>query len=235
MTMTRKLTWALPAALLCTGCFTLSQTEMPQTTLTRAPEGRDVKVGVTGFAATVTDYLPVWGYETVWVDHGPYAGRRGGRMWGGGHYATVASETLVPQVRATQQFLQRAQTELEDAGYLVRATDPSYTVDVAFGGPFVRDGERAAEFAWMLCSVLSAEYATETWTAKLRVHDTKTGRLLLSRDYAQKYQIAVWSPIFFIGLSGCTENTPGYIQSWCLTALTDRALADATAFLASRK
>ena len=84
----------------------------------------------------------------------------------------------------------------------------------------------------MLCSVLSAEYATQTWTAKLRVYDAKSGRVLLTKDYSQKYEDCVWSPLFFIGLAGCTENTYNFMQSWCLTALTDRTVADATAFLA---
>lgn len=221
----------LPALLLA-GCFTLKQTEMPQVQTSRAPEGRDVKVAAAGFAATITEYIPVYGHQTVYVDHGPYYGRRGRRYWGGGHYETMTSETLIPQARASEAFIQRAQTLLEDAGYLVRAPQPDYTVEVTFGGPFIRDDERALEFAWMLCSVLSAEYATQTWTAKLRVYDAKSGRVLLTKDYSQKYEDCVWSPLFFIGLAGCTENTYNYMQSWCLTALTDRTVADATAFLA---
>lgn len=114
--MKRRLAF-LPVLLLA-GCFTLKQTEMPQVQMARAPEGRDVKVAVAGFAATVTDYIPVFGTQTVYVDHGPYVGRHGGRVWGGGHYETVTSETLVPQTRASEAFLRRAQTLLEDAGYL---------------------------------------------------------------------------------------------------------------------
>ncbi len=228
--MKRRLAF-LPVLLLA-GCFTLKQTEMPQVQMARAPEGRDVKVAVAGFAATVTDYIPVFGTQTVYVDHGPYVGRHGGRVWGGGHYETVTSETLVPQTRASEAFLRRAQTLLEDAGYLVRAPQPDYTVEVTFGGPFVRDDERAVEWAWMLLSVFSAEYATQTWTAKLRVYDAKTGRVLFTRDDVQKYEHCVWSPLFFVGLSGCTENTFNFMQGWCLTALTDRAVAAATAFLA---
>ena len=230
--MKRKLA-ALPVLLLA-GCFTLKQTEMPQVQMARAPEGRDVKVAVAGFAATVTDYIPVFGTQTVYVDHGPSVGRRGGRVWGGGHYETVTSETLVPQTRASDAFLRRAQTLLEDAGFLVRAPQPDYTVEVTFDGPFVRDDERAVAWAWMLLSVFSAEYATQTWTAKLRVYDAKTGRVLFTRDCVQKYEDCVWSPLFFIGLAGHTENTSGYMQGWCLTALTDQAVAAAAAFLAPR-
>ncbi|MGN0846272.1 MAG: hypothetical protein ACI4RA_02670 [Kiritimatiellia bacterium] len=232
----KRFTFALilPACLLG-GCFTLKQTEMPQVQMSRAPAGRDVKVGVAGFAATIMEYIPVYGYQTVYVDHGPSYGRRGRRYWGGGHYETVTSETLVPQAHASEAFILRAQTLLEDAGYLVRAPQPDYTVEVTFGGPFVRDDERAVEFAWMFCSLFSAEYATQTWTAKLRIYDVKTGRVLHTGDYAQKYEDCVWSPLFFIGLAGYTENSFNFMQSWCLTALTDRTIADATAFLSQTR
>ena len=108
-------------------------------------------------------------------------------------------------------------------------------MDVTFEGPFITDDERTLEWVWMLCSVLSAEYSAQTWTAKLRIYDNKTGRVVFTRDYAQKYDNVVWSPLFFIGLAGYTRNTYNYMQSWCLTALTDRVVADATAFLASVK
>ncbi len=228
-----KIVCLLPALLL-TGCFTLDQTEMPQVQMSRAPEGRDVKVAAAGFAATITDYIPVYGYQTVYVDHGPRYGRHGRRYWGGGHYETVSTETFVPQTRASEVFIQRAQTLLEDAGYLVRAPQPDYTVEVTFGGPFVTDDERAVAFAWQFLSILSAEYSTQTWTAKLRVYDAKTGRVLMSRDYSQKYENCVWSPLFFFGLAGYTENTYNFMQSWCLTALTDQTIADATAFLSKK-
>jgi len=214
------------------GCFTLKQTEIPGVQMSRAPEGRDIKVSVTGFAATVTSYIPVYSYQTVYVDHGPrYYGHHRG-WYGGGHYQTMTTETMVPQVQATDVYLRRAQQLMEDSGFLLRAPSPDFTVEVTFEGPFVRDDERAVEFAWMFLSVLSAEYSTQTWTAKLRIHDAKSGKVLLSQDYAQKYEDCVWSPLFFIGLAGCTENTPNFMQNWCLGVLTDRVTADATAFMA---
>ena len=227
----KKMMLIAPIVLL-SGCFTLKQTEIPVVQLTRAPQGRDVAVAVSGFAATITTYTPIYGYQTVFVDDGPYFGPHGRRYYGGGHYRTMTSETLVPNVNVSDIYLRRAQSLLEDAGFLLRASPADYTVEVTFGGPFVTDGERAVEFAWMFLSVFSAEYSTQTWTAKLRIHDAKTGRLLLGQEYVQKYEDCVWSPLFFIGLAGCTENTFNYMQNWCLTALTQRTMADATAFLA---
>ena len=229
----KRLIMLMPVLLLA-GCFTISQTEMPVSQMTRAPEGRDVKVALSGFAALLTEYIPVYGYETVYVDRGWHdrRGRRGG--WYGGHFETATTETLIPQTRANEAFRVRAQSILEENGFLLRATPSDYTVDVTFSGPFVSSSETAAEWAWMLCSILTTEYSVQTWTAKLKVYDNKTGRVIFHEDYSQKYEDLVFSPIFFIGLSGYTENTYNYMQNWCLTALTDRAMASATAFLAQR-
>ena len=229
----KKLVMLAPVLLLA-GCFTVRQTEMPVSQMARAPEGRDVKVALSGFAALLTEYIPVYGYETVYVDHGWHGrrGRRGG--WYGGHFETATSETLIPQTRANEAFRLRAQSILEENGFLLRAAPTDYTVDVTFAGPFVSSSETAAEWAWMLCSILTTEYSVQTWTAKLKVYDNKTGRVIFHEDYSQTYEDLVFSPLFFIGLSGYTENTYNYMQNWCLTALTDRAMSSATAFLAQR-
>jgi hypothetical protein len=229
-------TTVIASALLLAGCFTIRQTEMPVSQMTRAPEGRDVKVALSGFSAILTEYIPVYGYETVYVDHGWHdrgPRRRGG--WYGGHYEMATTETLIPQTRSNEAYRLRAQATLEENGFLLRATPSDYTVDVTFAGPFVSSSETAAEWAWMLCSILTTEYSVQTWTAKLKVYDNKTGRVIFHEDYSQKYEDLVFSPLFFVGLAGYTENTFGYMQNWCLTALTDRAMASATAFLAQRK
>lgn len=223
---------ACSSILLIAGCFTLHRSPQTSYTMTRAPQGKDVKVAVSGFAATITEYIPVYGYETSYVDGGWYGrrGRRGG--WYGGHYVTTTTETLIPQIKASEAFLRRAQDHLEENGFLLRAAPAEYTVDVTFDGPFITGSEQAVQWAWMLCSILSAEYSTQTWTAKLNIYDNKTGRIVFHRDYKQKFEDVVWSPLFFVGLAGYTENTFNYMQSWCLSALTDAACADATAFLA---
>jgi hypothetical protein len=232
----KRLIMLMPVLLLA-GCFTISQTEMPVSQMTRAPEGRDVKVALSGFAALLTEYIPVYGYETVYVDHGWYGrrGRYGRRGWYGGHFETATTETFIPQTRANDAFRLRAQATLEENGFLLRAAPADYTVDVTFSGPFVSSSETAAEWAWMLCSVLTTEYSVQTWTAKLKIYDSRSGHVLFHEDYSQTYEDLVFSPLFFIGLAGYTENTYGYMQNWCLTALTDRAMAAATAFLAQQK
>ena len=228
---TRLVACALAALL--AGCFTLHRTPQTHSAMTRAPDGKDVKVAVSGFAATITEYVPVYGHETVYVDGG-WDWHRGHRAWYGGHYATTTTSALIPQIKASEAFMRRAQSIFEENGFLLRSSPIDFTVDVSFEGPFITSDEQAVQWAWMLCSILSAEYSTQTWTAKLKIYDNTTGRIVFSKDYSQKFEDVVWSPIFFIGLAGYTENTFNYMQSWCLGALTDRACADATAFLAGR-
>lgn len=229
------LTFAGACALLLSGCFTLHEAEPVQVQMSSLPGNREVKVALSGFAATITEYIPIYGHQTYYVEGGPMWGRHGRRGWYPGHYETATTETLIPQITKTEVFRQRAQNLLEDSGFLLRASPADYNLDVTFEGPFVSDDERSVEWAWMLCSVLSAEYSVQNWTAKLRIYDNKTGRVVFSREYAQKYDNVVWSPLFFVGLAGYTRNTYNYMQSWCLTALTDRAMADATAFLAENR
>ncbi len=203
--------------------------------MSTVPQGREIRVALAGFAATLTEYVPIYGYSTAYVDNGPYYyhGRHGHGhfVYGGGHYETVTSRSYVPQTRSTDAFLKRAEASLEESGFLLRAAPVNWTVDVTFSGPFTTSQDRTLEWTWMLCSIFSAEYSTQTWTAKLKIYDSKTGKLVFHRDYSQKFEDVVWSPFFFIGLAGYDENTANFMQSWCLTALTDRALADTTAFL----
>ena len=229
------LVFACACALALSGCFTWHETAPVQVQMSQAPKDREIKLALSGFAATITEYVPVYGYQSYYVDGGPVWGRHGRRGWYPGHYETARTETLIPKIEKTEVFLRRAQNILEDNGFLLRAVPADYNVDVTFEGPFVSDDELSVEYAWMFCSVLSAEYSVQNWTAKLRIYDNNTGRVVFAREYAQKYDNVAWSPLFFIGLAGYTRNTYNYMQSWCLTALTDRTMADATAFLSSAK
>ena len=215
------------AAALCAlcGCFVLSQSEYPEVEMSKVDSG--AAVGLTGFDATVTTYVPVYGYETVY-HMGPYR-----RHWG--PYATTyATETYIPQSTRTSAFIDRAGELLEQSGCLLRTENPDYTVDVRFSGPIVTDGEKAAGAAWTLFSLLTADYGCQTWTAKLKIYDAKEGRLLMFNDYAQRYSALVWGPIPLFSPAGSDKTSYNMMQSWCLTALTDRTMADATAFLAAR-
>jgi hypothetical protein len=220
---------AFSAMAVLAGCFTVKETDFPQTAVTALPKDKNVSVKIQGFAATVTDYMSVYSYDTVWVRGRPH-GRYG---YTPGHYATVSSSTYVPQVRTTEFFLERARTSAEEAGFVTQAQQPDYLVDVTFNGPFVTDSEKGVKALWLLLSIFSADYSVETWTAKIKIYDNKTGKMVFHRDYSQRYEVAVWGPLPILSPAGSSKNTVNAMQSWCLTALTDRVMADATAFLAS--
>ena len=216
------------AATALSGCWTFSTSEYPATQLAQAPAATNVTIGVTGFAATQTLYRDVVGYSTVYVPG--YYGRYRCRP---GYVATVPSSYVVAEAAPTDAFLLRARDSFEKAGFSIGATTPELTVDVVFGGPAVDSGDQAAGIAWMLCTVFFCDYEAVAWTAQLRIRDNRTGKLVFHNDYLQRYETKVFGLIPIFGIASCTETTMPYMQSWCLSALTDRAVADATAFLSS--
>ena len=211
------------------GCFTIFESEYPAVEMASAGNA-DVKVQLSGFEAAITTYEVVYGYETAYRYH--YGYRRHYGYWGP---STVMTETYVPQTRATSAFIDRATEILELNGFNTKTTDkPEYRIEVKFGGPFVSDGDRAAEAAWTIFSLLTADYGVHTWTAKLKIYDVATGKLLMHYDYSERYSALVWGPIPLFSPAGSDKTSTNSMQNWCLTALTDRAMADATAFLSAK-
>ena len=212
------------------GCFTFNETPYPETALTSLAEGKELAIQLQGFMAVVTEYVPVYGYDTYWVDGGP----RGPYGWSHGYYRTATSTTYVPQQRESDVFAQRAATLAESAGFTTKAAKPDYIVAVNFGGPTVTDGERGMEALWAICTLLTADYSVQTWTAQLKIYDNATGKLVFHHEYAQRYEVTVWGPLPLLSPVGASKNTFSAMQSWCLTALTDRVMADAAAFLSPK-
>jgi hypothetical protein len=208
----------------CAGCFTIHETEYPSVQMSASGDN-EVGISLAGFEANVTTYIPVYGYET----YHNYGYRRG-RYLGP---ATVSTATYLPQTQPTSAFRDRATEILETNGFNLRTEKPKYRVEVHFSGPFNTDVDNAVSVAWTLLSVFSADYGVQSWTAKLKIYDATTGRLLMHHDYSERYQAVVWGPIPILS-PACSEKTTGNaMQSWCLTALTDRSMADATAFIVS--
>jgi len=225
----KKIVPALMMTLLA-GCFTLQETPYPETAMSALPEGKDLSVQLRGFKAVITEYMPVYGYDTIWVEGRP----RGRYGWMPGHYRTIATSTYIPQVSESDVFMQRAQTLAESSGFTTMSQQPDYIVDVTFDGPFVTDGERGVSAMWTILSLLSADYGVQTWAAKLKIYDNKTGKLVFHHDYSQRYEVTVWGPLPILSPGGSSKNTYNAMQSWCLTALTDRAMADAASFLVNK-
>ena len=212
------------------GCFTIFESEYPAVEMASAGNA-DVKVQLSGFEAAVKTYEVLYGYETSYRYHHYYGYRRNYGYWGP---STVMTETYVPQTRATSAYIDRATEILELNGFNPKTDKPEYRIEVKFGGPFVSDGDRAAEAAWTIFSLLTADYGVHTWTAKLKIYDVATGKLLMHYDYSERYSALVWGPIPLFSPAGSDKTSTNSMQNWCLTALTDRAMADATAFLSAK-
>lgn len=225
-----KLIVPVAMAIALTGCFTFRETPYPQTAMTSVPEGKNVSIVIRGFKSVVTEYRPVYGYDNVWVSGHPH-GRYG---WTPGRYHTVMSTTYVPQTRESDAFAQRATLAAEKSGFVTMAEKPNYIVEATFAGPVVDGDDMSVRGLWLLLSVLSADYVANTWTAQLKVYDNSTGKLIFHHDYSQRYQVAVWGPIPLFSPACSPKNDSGAIQDWCLSALTDRMMADVSAFLAPR-
>lgn len=227
LTMKTKFIFILLAVLSFTGCFTISETQFPEVVQTSLSPDKNLNVQLSGFEATVTTYIPIYGYETVYTSTpGCYRRRHG-------HLTTVATETYVPQVNNTKAYIDRATDALEKCGYTLQTTTPQYRVDVTFSGPFVSNSESAESLAWTLFSLLTADYGVQTWSARMKIYDISTGKVCLFKDYTQKYESYVWGPIPIFSPAASDKSNYNYMQSWCLTALTDRVMADATKFLAT--
>ena len=217
----------VPAALAMAGCWTFNETAYPEGAVTQASgSATNITVAVTGFDAVLTEYEAVHGYSTVYVP-GYYCRR----YCEPGHFETVSTVSLVPQRRSTDMFLRRAQDDFEKAGFVLGAEIADRTVDVRFEGPFVESGDDWTRIGWEFLTVFFCDYGSARWTAKLRIRDSKTGRLLFHHDYVQKFETHVFGLIPLFSISSSDATSAANMQTWCLAALTDRAVADATAFL----
>lgn len=210
------------------GCFSLHQTEFPETEISRLT-GRDLAVQLADFEAQETVYRSVYNYSSsigstwglCWRRH-PHSGLM---------TSSTVSETVIPETKATARYLDQATELLEEAGFTLRAPTPDYQVVVHFTGPIQTMTDKTVAAAWYLLSVLSADYLGTEWQAKLKIYNAKTGKLLFSQLYRQRYQAAIWGPLPIFSPSGADIVVADYAQCWCLNALTRRTMADASAFL----
>jgi len=223
------------AAAMClafAGCWTFEQCEYPQTVFTPAAQGRDVSVRLSGFEATVTTYDSAYSYTTAMEPY-PYRDRHGRyhESWG---MSTYRTETIVPRVSQTATFLDRATESMERAGFVTRSPNPRFGVEVKFEGPFYEDGDSAEMFCWSLFTILTADRGIENWSAKLKIYDLASGKLMMEHSYSERYKATVWGPVPLTAVMGTDATSPGKMKGWCLSALTDRAIADATAYLSDK-
>ena len=224
------LRWASGAALaLLTGCFTVSESDYPATVMTGAGEGADISVKVDGFEAELVEYVTSYGYETLYT--GGWYGRHG--RYHPGYLTVVPTSYTVPEAFATDMFKVRATDRLEAAGFITKAPTPDYLVEVRFDGP--AGGSFGMRMLWLLGTIFTCDDATVAWSAKLKVYDNRTGKVVLAQDYVQDYHVRGFSPIPIFGPAAYDGTSSNNMEVWCLSALTDRVTADVSAFLAARR
>lgn len=215
----------LLALSLLAGCWTFNETPYPDVATTAAaPTAKPVTLA--GFETTLTEVEAVHGYRMVYVP-----GHYGYRHYHPGFVETVPSVDYVTQYRATDMFVRRAEDLFEKAGFTVAPTGSAYTVTVSFEGPLETSSEAMKKIAWNVLTAFFCDYDATRWIAKLRIRDTQTGKLVFHHDYEQGYETSVFGLIPLFGASSSEKTDATQMKLWCLSALTDRAVADATAFL----
>ena len=220
--------------LLLAGCFTVRETPHPEIAIPSLPTGGVLRVQLSGFDATVTSYTPVHGYATVTGFGGPCCHGYYHHCYSGLYSTTVTTTEYIPRTVMTTAFRDRATDLLEHAGCILQTSDPQYRVEVRFAGPFLEPGDGWAAAGWMFLTLLTADYGAQTWTAKLKVHDAKTGHLLFEKDFAERDEAVVWGPIPIFSPMGSDRTSHRVMKGRCLTALTDAAVREALVFLGGR-
>ena len=220
-------------SLLLAGCWTVRETPPPQAVVTKVPEGKDLTVQVAGFDATVTTYEAAYGYTTV-SGYGPYYDCRG-RYRGSAYGTTTYSTTeYIPHTGLTPVYRDRATDALERAGCIVQAKDPRYRIEVRFDGPFTESGDAWATAGWLVCTIFTADFGAQNWTAKLKVHDLSSGKLIYEKDLMVRDEAVVWGPIPIFSPASASRTSSSVMMDNCLNALTDLAVAEAVSFLAGK-
>ncbi len=227
----KKIISIILSATIFSGCWTFNESAYPETAITSLADGvTNRSIRIAGFESIFTRYDSIEGFQTVYVP-----GYYGRHHFTPGHFETVHSVSYIPQHQSSDMFLKRAQDIFEKAGFTLGGEDAAYTVEVTFDGPIGRMEDDVAKACWVLGSAFFCSYDAAHWTAKLRIRDTKSGKLIFHHDYVQDYETNVFGLVPIFSIASCNKTEPAATQTWCLAALTDRAVADATAYLAAIK
>ena len=211
------------------GCFTVSESVMPEFPLSAAAANADHprKLNLRGFEAWITEYQPIYGYSTVYVP-----GMYGHRHYHPGHYETIATTSYIANERQTDYFFQRARDRMESAGCILTETDFEYRAEVAFTRLPSTSNAAPWRFTLLLFTAFTCDRDSGGWNARLKIYG-RDDRPLLVNDYQQEYSVFAFSPLPIFGVLAFDKTEDSYMQSWCLTALTDKVTSEISAFLSA--
>lgn len=225
---TKILVFCASLSVFLSGCWTLSETEYPDYTVARLPKGKSVTVYLSGFEAEVQRYVVPEGHETMKTNaedrvDGPFVKASQNTNIAYSARSSIASH-----------LIDRAAIGLERKGFTIRELDARYTVEVKFTGPVEQDYNVLKQLGYAICTIFTMERNGETWEARLKIIDEKTRKTVFRKKYVQPYDVTVWGPIPIASPACSPKITCTAASSWALTALTDAAIADASAFLADK-
>jgi len=212
------------ASTLLSGCWTVSETEFPTVSV---PEGKGVRVRLTNFRTGVYDYCPVEGHESMSTNEVD-------ELLIGQDRATQTDVSWMMQYSASGRLVSRTVAELKRKGYEINRKNPQYVIEVKFSGPRFPDHDVARQLGYALCTLFTAENMVVIWTAELKVRDGATNKVLFEKSFEQTYDVVIWGPIPIASPACSTKVSYDGANSWALTALNDRVIAEATAFIAGR-
>ena len=212
------------------GCWTVSETEFPQVEVTQAPAGKPITVKLSNYRTGVYDYVPVEGHEAMSNACAKASAEESKRQ-----QAAYVDLTMGwgLQNSASGRLVSRSIAELERKGYKIDRENAEYIIELKFENE--PDDHVLRQVGYMICTLFTAEKNEVDWKAHLAVYDSTYEKVLFSKDYEQNYQVTMWGPIPVASPACSKKNTDRAGNSWALTALSDRALADATAFIAGQK
>ena len=217
-------------SLAVSGCWTVSETEFPQVEVTQAPAGKPITVKLSNYRTGVYDYVPVEGHEAMSNACAQASAEESKRQ-----QAAYVDSTMGwgLQNSASGRLVSRSIAELERKGYKIDRENAEYIIELKFESE--PDDHVLRQVGYMICTLFTAEKNEVDWKAHLAVYDSAYEKVLFSKDYEQNYQVTMWGPIPVASPACSKKSTDRAGNSWALTALSDRALADATAFIAGQR
>ena len=219
---------AAGALALC-GCWTITRTATPEVETARAAANAPA-LSVDGFVSQEIEYVPSYGWSTVYVEH--WGGPRH-RHAGWGHYESVPVTTYVAREYESDAYTRMARKGLEDCGFLVNGPKAAFIVSADFAGPYAPEGSDWRAAAVDLCSLFFAWYEATGWELDLRIREAATGRVVFSHRYSQEFSCSAFSPFWIFGIAAHRETDVSWQSAWCKTMLVRRAVADVSAFFAA--
>ena len=207
------------------GCWTLSETDYPEVAINRLPAGKTVLVSCDNFGGGPFKYVPVAGHEVM-------ATNVDDRLDGPCQKEDLRSTNGMGLLAlATSRLQSRVEAGLERKGYTIKHLNPKYAIALTFEGLSPRDYTVLKQLGLGLCTLFTMEKEVVSWKARLRIRDQQSRKIVFEREYEQEYEVSVWGPIPVASPACHPKITENAANCWALTALADRATADAAAFL----